>query len=803
MDVFKKKVLNGSSKNIPIPGKEGFLKDFIHKTEAFISRMRWGAMFYLKKLKEKNEGIHVSSEDSESDEEFASEKMTYGFNTSRPSPHIKEIADFEKELWNIVDNIKFTNYKDEFQSNLSKELNEINKSNKVYMEADKTTNYYETSADNYNKLLDENVTSKYKKIDASIVDSINAEAKSLAKNLDLDDRIEALPKTDAFVTLKDHKPNFHLQPKCRLINPTKTEIGVISSKILKKINSEVRQKTKLQQWSNSSQTIKWFENIEDKNQCEFLQCDIVDFYPSISESLLEKALAFASKHTMVSQQDKKIIHHARKTILVSNEAVWCKNNNLFDVSMGAFDGAEIADLVGLLLLHEIREKLPRLNFGLYRDDGLAVYKSVRGIHVNKMKKDIHAIFASYGLRITAEFRCHAVNFLDVSFDLQANSYKPYRKPNDTPLYIHTHSNHPPHVIKQIPSMVQKRLSSISSSQENFDSAVGAYNEALRKSGFRNKLNFEPKDHITDNDAPNQDNTSLKTRFISTQEHEIDTNVSNSDETNLKTPFRSTQDRPSVDDNSDRSGTQHVGSQQTTHKRKSKRKRKRTFWYNPPFNKAVTTNIGKAFLALVDKHFGCERADKLHKLFNRHTVKLSYSCTPNMKTLIKAHNTKVLSKKKQENMAQNNERRHSEQTPPLCNCQRRNECPLQGKCQTKSVVYRATVTTENNTKTYIGSTEKTFKQRFYGHKSDMNNPAYRANTALAHYVWYMKDRGETPVVRWEIVRMCREYKTGTRKCDVCLTEKLMILKEKGPNSLNKRSELMYSCPHRRKYRLSNL
>ena len=65
------------------------------------------------------------------------------------------------------------------------------------------------------------------------------------------------------------------------------------------------------------------------------------------------------------------------------------------------------------------------------------------------------------------------------------------------------------------------------------------------------------------------------------------------------------------------------------------------------------------------------------------------------------------------------------------------------------------------------------------------------------------RGDVPVIRWEILRLCKEYKTGTRKCDVCLTEKLMILKEKGPNSLNKRSELMYTCPYRQTFRLSNL
>ena len=463
MDTFKKKVFDFSGKNIPIPGNESYFKHFIHMTEAFISRVRWGALFFLKKQKEKNEGLTTDSDENESDGDNDAEKMTYGFNTSRPPPYIRELVDFEKDLWNMVDNIKFTEYRDKFQQNLNKEIKEINRSKNVFMKADKTRNYYETKPETYEKLLSDNITSSYRKSDDSIVNDINIEAKSIAKTLELDDRIESLPKTDAFITLKDHKQNFNSQPKCRLINPTKTEIGVISSKILKRINGEVRRKTNLKQWSNSNQTIEWFKAICNKQNSEFLQCDIVDFYPSISEELLEESLNFASRYTYISQQDRKIIHHARKTILVTKDEIWVKNNDLFDVSMGAFDGAEIADLVGLLLLSKIKETLPKLDFGLYRDDGLAVYKSMRGIHIDKMKKDLHQLFGEHGLKITAEFRCHIVNFLDVTLNMIENAYKPYRKPNDTPSYIHTRSNHPPHIIKQIPFMVENRIKSIYSS----------------------------------------------------------------------------------------------------------------------------------------------------------------------------------------------------------------------------------------------------------------------------------------------------------------------------------------------------
>ena len=69
-----------------------------------------------------------------------------------------------------------------------------------------------------------------------------------------------------------------------------------------------------------------------------------------------------------------------------------------------------------------------------------------------------------------------------------------------------------------------------------------------------------------------------------------------------------------------------------------RKRKRQsniLWFNPPYSKTVKTKIGKFFLQLIKKHFPKEH--KFHKIFNKNTLKLSYSCMPNIKTKINAHN----------------------------------------------------------------------------------------------------------------------------------------------------------------------
>ena len=106
--------------------------------------------------------------------------------------------------------------------------------------------------------------------------------------------------------------------------------------------------------------------------------------------------------------------------------------------------------------------------------------------------------------------------------------------------------------------------------------------------------------------------------------------------------------------------------------KSNRNRNRKIiWFNPPFSQNVKTNIGKTFIKLVKKHF--PKDHKLSKIFNTNTLKLSYSCLKNMLSIIKQHNTKILSNS---NSIQNR----------LCNCRNRNDCPLNGNCLKKCFVY---------------------------------------------------------------------------------------------------------------------
>ena len=85
-------------------------------------------------------------------------------------------------------------------------------------------------------------------------------------------------------------------------------------------------------------------------------------------------------------------------MLFDNQDTWIKRDGgLFDVTMGAYDGAEVCELVGTFLLSLIAEKYNKTDIGLYRDDGLAIFKHTSGPENERIKKDFQSIFRSKGL----------------------------------------------------------------------------------------------------------------------------------------------------------------------------------------------------------------------------------------------------------------------------------------------------------------------------------------------------------------------------------------------------------------------
>ena len=113
--------------------------------------------------------------------------------------------------------------------------------------------------------------------------------------------------------------------------------------------------------------------------------------------------------------------HARKSLLFDKTSTaWVKkgNNNMFDVTMGSFDGAEICELVGLYILNILSSKYHvNGSIGLYRDDGLAAFNNISGPQAEKIKKVITKCFKDQGLKITIKYNLKIANFLDVTFNL--------------------------------------------------------------------------------------------------------------------------------------------------------------------------------------------------------------------------------------------------------------------------------------------------------------------------------------------------------------------------------------------------
>ena len=317
---------------------------------------------------------------------------------------------------------------------------------------------------------------------------------------------------------------------------------------------------------------------------------------------------------------------------------------------------------------------------------------------------------------------HVVKFLDLTLDLKNETFSPFRKPNNDPLYIDNRSNHPPSIINHIPSSINKRISSLSSDQTSFYSAAPFYEDALKRSNYDVPLQYSASDNSSSLPSTNR------------------------------------------------------------------RRRRNIIWFNPPFSETVRTNVGRNFLQLIDKHF--PSTNPLHKVFNRNTVKVSYSCMENVKTIISRHNHRLL-------------KRNPTQKPLQCNCQKPDECPLDGKCKVHNIVCEDMVTTtdDENTKEYIGMTANTFKERYANHKTSFNLYNHSSDTKLSKYVWSLKRSRRNYNIKWSILKRAAAYTPGGKRCGLCLEEKLCILKAKGNKSLNTRSGFCAKCCHKEKFSAS--
>ena len=106
-----------------------------------------------------------------------------------------------------------------------------------------------------------------------------------------------------------------------------------------------------------------------------------------------------------------------------------------------------------------------------------------------MRKNIIALFKNEGLSITIETNLFETDFLDVTFNLVTGKFFPFRKPNNQSLYINAKPNHPPTILRDLPNMINKRLSDLSCNEEEYEKAKPLYETALNGSGYKTTMTY--------------------------------------------------------------------------------------------------------------------------------------------------------------------------------------------------------------------------------------------------------------------------------------------------------------------------
>ena len=149
--------------------------------------------------------------------------------------------------------------------------------------------------------------------------------------------------------------------------------------------------------------------------------------------------------------------------------------------------------------------------------------------------------------------------------------------------------------------------------------------------------------------------------------------------------------------------------------------------------------------------------------------------------------------------------NSNSTECGCNCNNRRECPLENKCLTPRIVYRADVTNNKTDehKYYYGISDTPFKDRYEKQKTSDRHRSHLAASDLSKYYWKLVDNGAVPTIKFSIAKRVKGN-TFINNCNSCLTEKPFIIRNLDDvNMLNKRSEFISKCRHINKQLLNRV
>ena len=192
---------------------------------------------------------------------------------------------------------------------------------------------------------------------------------------------------------------------------------------------------------------------------------------------------------------------------------------------------------------------------------------------------------------------------------------------------------------------------------------------------------------------------------------------------------------------------------------------------------VKTNLGKRFFKLLQKPF--PPTHPMYAIFNKNKIKISYSCFPNMGSIISSHNKHIL---------------NSSSTDYGCNYNNRDEYPLENEYLTPRIVYRADVTNNKTDehKYYYGISGTPFKDRYENHKTSFTRRSHLTASDLSKYYWKLIGNGAVPTIKFSIAKRVK-CNTFINNCNLFLSEKAFIIRNLDDvNMLNKRSEFISKC-----------
>ena len=145
------------------------------------------------------------------------------------------------------------------------------------------------------------------------------------------------------------------------------------------------------------------------------------------------------------------------------------------------------------------------------------------------------------------------------------------------------------------------------------------------------------------------------------------------------------------------------------------------------------------------------------------MKISHSCMPNMKSRSNIHN-KTMTNQQPSAQAR------------TYNCIDKSKCPLNNKCLSNNVLYKANITSTTEhyrNKIYDGISEAKFKLRYTNHGKSLKNRKYKTDSELSNEIWKLKEQNKNVDISWEILGIHQLYKTETKRCMLYLNEILAI------------------------------